>query len=217
MSRPTADRLADQAHHFQTQWKSDASWTALQNHALSHLTRWPGLLGATVVERLDLARDGAPLLEEAARALAIKAAANALADDDLPGALPVAIPVEEAVHALTAHRDLLWRITHRTGIRLIQLTHTTALAYRPGCLTYDTYCAAWGEPPARYWLDHDTARQYHLLRLYTATDLKPGSHNITFSPPQLTPPLATPRPPLHRLQGDQCPPAPHPSPTTTDS
>lgn len=183
MSRTTVHHLADEAHQCLALWKADESWRALQKHALLHLSRWPGLLGAAAVEQLDLSHDGAPLLEEGARALAIKTAAYVLAADDLPGMLPVAVPVEEAVHALTCQVDLLRGITDRAGVRVVQRTHTAPLAYHRGCLTYDTYCQAWGQPPTRYWLDHDTAtaRQEHLLRLYTATDLNPSSHNITFT------------------------------------
>jgi len=100
MSRPTADRLADEAHQCLAQWKGDDAWKALLGGALAHLTRWPTMLGTPVVDRLDLSRDGRPLLEEGARALAIKAAAYILAADDLADMLPVAVPVEEAARAL---------------------------------------------------------------------------------------------------------------------
>lgn len=182
MSRPTPDRLADEASQCLTEWKADASWQDLRERALAHLTRWPALLGAPVIACLDLARDGGPLLEQAARAMAIKAAGHILAGTDLPAMLPVAVPVEEAVNAFTAQVDLLRGITDRTGVRLVQHTPAEVLPYRAGCLTHDAYTAAWGEPPARYWLDHDTvtARQQHLLGLYTSAGLRPGSHAITF-------------------------------------
>lgn len=184
MSRPTADRLADEAAQCLAEWKADASWQGLRDLALAHLTRWPTLLGTPVIACLDLASDGGPLLDEAARALAIKAAGFILAGNDLPAMLPVAIPVEEAVNAFTAQVDLLRGVTDRAGVRLVQHTPTSALPYRPGCLTYDAYRCAWGEPPTRYWLDHDTvtARQDHLLGLYTSAGLMPGSHSIAFEP-----------------------------------
>jgi hypothetical protein len=67
-------------------------------------------------------------------------------------------------------------------VRLVLHTSTNVLPYRAGCLTYDAYTAAWGEPPARYWLDDATvaARQEHLRSLYTSATLTPGKHNITF-------------------------------------
>lgn len=184
MNQPTADRLADEAAQCLAEWKADASWQDLRDRALTHLTRWPTLLGTPVISCLDLTRDGGPLLEQAARALAIKAAGHILAGRDLPAMLPIAVPVEEAVNAFTAQVDLLRTITDRAGVRLVQHTPTEVLPYRAGCLTHDAYTAAWGEPPARYWLDHDTvtARQEHLLGLYSSAGLTPGSHTITFEP-----------------------------------
>jgi hypothetical protein len=170
-----AERLAGDAHQCLTEWKSDGSWAVLTMHAQAHLMRWPSLLGASLVEGLHLSRDSRPLLEEAARALAIKAAAYIHGSDDLPDLLPVAVPVEEAVHALTAQVDLLRAITDRAGVRIIHRTPAAPLPYQPGCLTHDAYTTAWGTPPARYWLDHDTAltRTQRLNRLYAHIGITP--------------------------------------------
>lgn len=183
-AQPMADRLADDARRCLTEWRADRCWEPLQAAALAHLRRWPSMTGLPVIDRLDLDSDTEPLLEEAGRALAIKAAAYINAGDALPAMLPVAAPVEEALHALIAQVAMLRAITDRAGVRIVQHTPAAPLAYHSGCLTHDSYTAAWGEPPARYWLDHDTVttRQYYLARLYTRVGLAADGHALDFPP-----------------------------------
>ncbi|MEE4543959.1 hypothetical protein V2S66_18520 [Streptomyces sp. V4-01] len=171
-----AERLADDTHQTLTEWKNDGSWAAWLEHGGIHLARWPALLGANLVEGLHQSRDGAGLLEEAARALAIKAAAYIHGSNDRPDLLPVAVPVDEAVHALTVQSDLLRAICDRAGVRILHRTPAQPLPYRPGCLAHDAYTAAWGTPPARYWLDHTTAlaRSHRLTRLYAHIGITAG-------------------------------------------
>ncbi|WUH90292.1 hypothetical protein OG900_09405 [Streptomyces sp. NBC_00433] len=77
MSRPTADRLADEAGRCLAERKAEGAWQGLHDRALTYLTRLSTQqLGAPVIACLDLARDDGPLLEQAARALAIRAAGN---------------------------------------------------------------------------------------------------------------------------------------------
>jgi hypothetical protein len=182
MTALVSGRLADEATRFLVEWKRDDLWLEVRRRALVHLRHWPTLLGIQVIEQLDLTDDGAPLIEEATRALAITAAAYCVAGEDLAPMLPVPIPVQEASHALMVQVDLLRALADRSGVRLVHRTMSAPLPYRAGCLTHDAYRQAWDEPPARYWLAHETvtARQDHLLGLYSWIGAEPGRHNIVF-------------------------------------
>jgi hypothetical protein len=180
---PLPERLAGTAQEYLTLWRADSAWTALNAAALVHLHRWPALIGITTIDRLDMAADARPLLVEAARMLAINASACLNAGQDLAAALPVPVPVAEALYALMAQVTVLRAITGRTGAGIIQHTPAHALPYQPGCLTHEVYNAAWGQPPARYWLSHSTFtdRQHQLARRYAQIGLTAGGHAHTFT------------------------------------
>lgn len=178
------DHLAGRAHEILVEWAADEWWPVLQDAAGAHLVRFASATGLPVIAALDFASDTGPLLAEGARALAVNAAAVLHRGADLAGQLPVATPVEEATHALTAQVDLLRGITDRSGVRIVARTPVRPLEYRRGCLTHDVYDAAWGTPPARYWLAHDVvaARRRELERRYRSVGLRPGDgHRITFA------------------------------------
>jgi hypothetical protein len=181
--KPTIDDLAGEARDVLMYWQRDLIWYALKNSAQSHLRRWPSLTGIMLIDQLDLDQDAAPLLESAARVLSIRAAAYALGSDDPPELLPAPVPVDEAVHALTMQIGLLRGIAERGDV-CVPSSSLSPLRYDTGCLTHQIYQAAWGEPPARLWLDRPTiiARRLHLNRLYAAIGitLPAGRHSIDF-------------------------------------
>ena len=116
--KPTTDALAREAQVVLMQWQADPIWEALQTSATSHLRRWPSLTGIMLIDQLNLDQDAAPLLESAARVLAMKAAAYALGSDTPPELLPVPVPVDEAIQALTEQTGLMRGLTDRSGVRI---------------------------------------------------------------------------------------------------
>ncbi|MEC3997203.1 hypothetical protein VSR01_28355 [Actinacidiphila sp. DG2A-62] len=187
--RDLPSQLAAEAPVILGEWTENPNWRALTAAAEAHLRTAPTLFGAMLIDRLS--PDDAPaLISEAARMLALEAAAFVLAGDDLPGMLPVPAPVRDAVHALTAQVALLRAVTDRSGVRLNHRTPVRALPYTSACLTADAYTAAWGEPPRRFWLSAPVAaaRRRHLTDLYghlAITTSEDGSvrHTITYPTP----------------------------------
>ncbi|MYU08148.1 hypothetical protein GTY81_30610 [Streptomyces sp. SID8366] len=73
-------------------------------------------------------------------------------------------------HAMLAQAQLFARIAARCGVGIIHQTDQEHTDYRSGGYTHDCYRAAWGEPPARYWLDHEEVvrRRGVLAALYAS-------------------------------------------------
>jgi hypothetical protein len=118
---------------------------------------WATFTGYPVVSNWDLATDARPLLVEALRVLALKAAVFELTGGDEPAAeLPVPGPVDEMVHAVLAQFTVMTRIQADLGVSFPHATEHETFTYTRGCLTDDLYAAAgWGAQPLRYWLEAD--------------------------------------------------------------
>ncbi|TDD37913.1 hypothetical protein E1287_07600, partial [Actinomadura sp. KC06] len=149
---------------------------------------WTCTAGTLTISRWDLADDAEPLLEEALRALALKAAVYRLTGDERTAEIPVARPVDEVLHAVLAQRTLTERMTARSGIQLIHMTdtETETPAYETGDYTTMCYAKTWGlEPPARYWIGaEEHARRVQLIedRLSEVGVNDLGHrHNFTFN------------------------------------
>ncbi|MYU28686.1 hypothetical protein CFC35_23330 [Streptomyces sp. FBKL.4005] len=88
-------------------------------------------------------------------------------------------------HAMLAQAQLLTAIAARVGAVVIHQTDQEHTDYRAGGYTHDCYRAAWGEPPARYWLDHEEVvrRRGHLASLYESIGMGRSGreHSITFA------------------------------------
>lgn len=180
---PLAEELAGHAGQILPQWTADAQWAELTAAARLHLIRWTTMTGTQVIDRLDLASDAGPLLDEAARALAMSAAAVQHRGPDLAHQLAFPWPVQEAIDALLVQADLLRAVTARSGARPAARTPVHVLDYHHACLTHDVYTAAWGEPPARYWLSSTivAARRTELLRRFASIGVRLGEgHQIPF-------------------------------------
>jgi hypothetical protein len=123
-----------------------------------HSHEFPSFTGYAVISNWSWDNDAPSLFNESLRALALKAAVWVATGDDLTAALPIAAPVDEMTHAMLAQTQLLHGITAHVGVRIIHQTDQEHTAYRAETVTHDYYTAAWGEPPTRYWLDHEEAR-----------------------------------------------------------
>ncbi|WP_269859573.1 hypothetical protein [Streptomyces sp. RPT161] len=143
--------------------------------------------GFPVVSRWHLENDAPALFEEALRALALKAAVHALTADERAAEIAIAVPVDEMTHAMLAQAQLLNRIAEARGISIIHQTDQENTDYRAGGYTHECYCLAWGEPPERFWLDHEEVerRRDMLARMYASIGLDRSGreHQIDFAEP----------------------------------
>lgn len=127
----------------------------LNSSSMKYSTCWATFTGYPTIAEWSLERDAAPLLTEALRVLALKAAVYELSDGDEEAAeLLVSAPVDEMVHAVLAQFTLMTRMQADLGVTLPHATELERFTYARGCAT-DTYydAAGWGEQPRRYWLD----------------------------------------------------------------
>lgn len=135
---------------------TDPEYPRLIDGCGRYSNEWTCTTGTLTVSGWDIDVDATPLLEEALRVIAIKAAVHELTGGDEAAAeLPVAQPVDEVVHAILAQRTLTERMAARGGFAVVHMTDTEQRAggYRPGCYTGQVYEAAFGqEPPGRYWI-----------------------------------------------------------------
>ncbi|GAB3278365.1 hypothetical protein GCM10027589_04450 [Actinocorallia lasiicapitis] len=154
---PDAAKVAQRASRILTAIKVDDGYSRLVKTCGLYNSDWQCTAGTITVDRWDVAIDAEPLLEEALRALALKAAVHDMTGNLTAAELPVARPVDEVLHAVLAQRTLTEEIAERAGISLIHATDTERAAppYTVGCFTHVAYVAAWGEPPARYWIPAD--------------------------------------------------------------
>lgn len=153
--------------------------------ALQHCRDWPSLSGELLVAQWRPRSEPAPLLEEAVRAVTLSAAAyeRARGEDGVEGTgITIPAPVAAMMHAVAAQTHLFQEIVTSLGLTVVyradQEHAYTATSYTAAC-----YRAAWGEPPARYWLDHQEAerRRAVLGELYARVGIgRSGQHDIAF-------------------------------------
>lgn len=127
----------------------------LRSSSMKYSTCWATFTGYPLVSQWSLERDADPLLTEALRVLALKAAVFELTDSNEDAAeLLVSAPVDEMVHAVLAQFTVMTRMQSDLRITFPHATELERFDYRHGCITDDYYAAAgWGEQPPRYWLD----------------------------------------------------------------
>lgn len=158
----------------------------LHESTVLYPTCWATFTGYPLVSRFDLQDDAEPLLTEALRVLALKAAVYELTGgDEAVAELPVSAPVDEMVHAVIAQYTLLVRMQRRLGVELVHMTDRERFGWTPGDYTSLCYAEAWGEPPARYWIPAEETRRRRavLARRYASIGVFDGGarHEITFT------------------------------------
>ncbi|MDO0927295.1 hypothetical protein QQY24_18435 [Streptomyces sp. TG1A-8] len=182
---PAADVVADAAKQILDNIKGDPEFPAFRAASLEYSEDWQCFTGFPVVERWHLETDAAPLFEEGLRALALKAAVYEATGDDQDAEIAIAVPVDEMTHAMLAQAQLVMRIAARTGAVIIHQTDQEHTDYRADGYTNACYRAAWGEPPARYWLDHEEVKRRRgmLADLYASIgmDRSGREHSIDFA------------------------------------
>ncbi|MFD5416009.1 hypothetical protein [Streptomyces nojiriensis] len=157
---PAPERVAERAREIMAGIEADPEFGAFTAAALKYDEAWTCFTGFPVISNWDLDTDKRPLLTEGLRALSLKAAVYELGgqDEDMTE-IPVAVPVDEMMHAMIAQPQLLARIAERVGISVIHQTDKEHHDYETGDYTHTAYALAWDEPPTRYWLDHFEANR----------------------------------------------------------
>ena len=161
-------------------------WERFTASSMKYSPCWATYTGMPAISKFDLNRDGQPLLVEAMRALALKAAVYDLTDgDEQASELLLPLPVDDMVHAVLAQHTVMSHIERDLHVLFPHDTALEDFAYFGGCDTDLYYSAAgWGEQPSRYWLDTAEVDQRiaHLNNLYGSVGITAGgrSHNIDF-------------------------------------
>lgn len=165
VSPPAPGLVAARAREIMAAIEADAEFGAFCAAALAYDEAWTCFTGFPVISEWDLDTDKGPLLAEGLRALSLKAAVYELGgQDEKMTEIPVAVPVDEMMHAMIAQPQLLDRIATRVGISVIHQTDQEHHDYAPGDYTHTAYVAAWGEPNERYWIGHvEAARRLVIL------------------------------------------------------
>ncbi|MCY1141472.1 hypothetical protein OWR29_26040 [Actinoplanes sp. Pm04-4] len=188
MKTPTLDpnTVGPRAAEILNAIKAHPLYERLTGSSMKYSTCWATFTGYPTVSQWDLDRDSAPLLEEALRSLALKAAVFELTGGDEETAellLPPA--VDEMVHAVLAQFTVICKIQEAIGVHFPHATEHEEFSYTRGCTTDAYYAAAgWGEQPTRYWLDAaEVNRRLNILeeKYGKAGIIGNGrSHNINF-------------------------------------
>lgn len=178
MKRPDPADIGKLAAQIDHTLRNDPEHARLLNGCKLYNSDWTCPRGVMTIDELDLAVDAEPLLNEAVRVLALKAAVYELTGDETLAELPVSRPVDEVLHAVLAQRTLTERMANRAGVQIVHMTDTERdeAPYETGDYTHQAYTAAWGAPPARYWLtaDDHTAR----LRIIEDRLSRIGLHDL---------------------------------------
>lgn len=164
LALPPPGQVAQRARIIMTDLQGDAEYAAFERATLEYSEDWQCFSGFPVISEWHLENDAPALLTEGLRALSLKAAVFELTGDERAAEIAIAVPVDEMTHAMIAQPQLFSRITARVGMSIIHQTDQEHTDYRRGGFTHSAYEAAWGEPPARYWIDHpEVLRRQRIL------------------------------------------------------
>ncbi|MER7471711.1 hypothetical protein [Micromonospora sp. NPDC000018] len=183
---PEVGQVGRRAAEILDQMHSHPAYNRLHSSSMKYSSCWATFTGYPAISRWSLERDAGPLLVEALRVLALKAAVFELSGGDEEAAeLLVPAPVDEMVHAVLAQFTLMSRMQTDLGVVFPHATELEEFTYTRGCRTDAYYAAAgWGEQPLRYWLDSAevTRRLDQLNAHYQAAGLgRDGrSHDFNF-------------------------------------
>ena len=166
ITRPAPARVGPRAAEILAAMKAHPSFERLTGSSMKYSPCWATFTGYPTISRWDLDRDNEPLLTEALKVLAIKAAVYEITDGDERAAeILVADPVDEMIHAVLAQFTVVSKMQTDLGVQFPHATELESYTYTRGCETDDYYAAAgFGEQPLRYWLDsREVARRLEVL------------------------------------------------------
>ncbi|MGH3706743.1 MAG: hypothetical protein ACRDRU_19885 [Pseudonocardiaceae bacterium] len=180
------ERVGARAARILAAMRAHPGYDRLRGSSMKYSTCWATFTGYPLVSQWSLERDAGPLLTEALRVLALKAAVFELSGGDEAAAeLLVSAPVDEMVHAVLAQFTVMSRMQADLGVVFPHATELERFDYTRGCRTDDYYAAAgWGAQPPRYWLDSaEVSRRLVILNThYGQAGLGPDgrSHDFDF-------------------------------------
>ncbi|MFF4879469.1 hypothetical protein [Micromonospora sp. NPDC000668] len=187
---PEATAVGRRAAEVLDRMRQHPAFDRLHSSSMKYSSCWATFTGYPAISRWSLDRDATPLLTEALRVLALKAAVFDLSDGDEEAAeLLVPAPVDEMIHAVLAQFTLMSRMQTDLAVVFPHATELEEFTYTRGCLTDSYYAAAgWGDQPLRYWLDSAevTRRLDELNAHYRSAGIgRDGrSHDFDFDQPQ---------------------------------
>jgi hypothetical protein len=161
----------------------------LTGSSMKYSTCWATFTGMATVSRFNMAMDSEPLVAEALKAMAIKAAVFDLTGGDEEMAeLLLPLPVDDMIHAVLAQHTVISRIERDLEVTFPHDTALEEFNYSRGCVTDRYYAAAgFGDQPLRYWLDgaEVNRRLVELNGRYNSIGIAEGgrSHDIAFDEP----------------------------------
>lgn len=136
--------------------KAHPLYGRLTGSSMAYTDCWATFTGYPVISKWDLATDAGPLLTEALRLLALKAAVFEVTGDEQAAELLAPGTVDEMVHAVLAQFTVMTRLQTELGVLFPHATENERFTYERGGITDQLYAAAgWGEQPTRYWLGAD--------------------------------------------------------------
>ncbi|QCX75476.1 hypothetical protein C9F11_08935 [Streptomyces sp. YIM 121038] len=160
--RPTPEEVAERARVIRAAWLADEEMTTVLKGCEKYTSDWDDFYGGPLVSRYSVERDAAPLLQDAVKVMALKAAVYEMTGDELAAELPVPVPVDVTCHALCAQITVLSRVQARTGHLFVHSTvneHANGTPWRLGDYTHQAYRLAYGPVDERYWIDADEAER----------------------------------------------------------
>ncbi|MFI5938128.1 hypothetical protein [Actinoplanes sp. NPDC051494] len=186
MTMLDVQQVGDRARQIHEAITNHPQYGRLTTSSMKYSPCWATYTGFPTISKWDLDTDNEPLLHEALRVLAIKAAVFELTGgDEVTAELLVPDPVDEMIHAVLAQFTVMTTLQADLGVQFPHATELEKFTYTLGCPTDQYYAAAgWGVPPQRYWLDSTVVEQRLavLNQLYESVGIGVDgrSHNIDF-------------------------------------
>jgi hypothetical protein len=163
LTQPAPETTAERAREILADWMADPEMPAVLDGCKRYSSDWTDDYGQILIERYEVGRDAPALIDDALRVMALKSAVYELSGgDELAAELPVPVPVDTAVHALTAQFTALSRVQQRTGHLFVHSTvneHRVGRDWTFGDYTHQAYRAAFGKVNERYWIDEAEAER----------------------------------------------------------
>ena len=166
LTRPAPEQVAERARRILDDWLADPEMTTVMEGCAQYSSDWDELYGGPLVIEFDVTKDARPLLDQALKSMALKTAVYELTGDEIAAELPVPVPVDVTIHALTAQFTALSRVQQRTGHAFVHSTineHVVDTPWTLGDYTHPAYRAAFGPVDDRYWIDAPELERRRLI------------------------------------------------------
>lgn len=154
-TRPEPSVVAQRALEILDAWMGDPEMGTVLDGCKKYSSDWSDDYGQFLIPNYSVERDAVPLIDDAVRVMALKSAVYELTGDEVAAELPVSVPVDVSVHALTAQFTALSRVQQRTGRLFVHSTvneHVVGTPWDVGDYTQQAYEAAFGPVDERYWI-----------------------------------------------------------------